>query len=144
MVGGCCLDAYDSLIQIITGLSRESLLDDPQLGGKRMQLVSSAAQKLVATRMIAYDVQNGRFQITDLGRIAARYYIRYTSIEIFNELFRPQMSEADVLNMMSKSTEVRESIFILAINLTMPSVRPDTGPRIRNQRAGGNHGTWPL
>jgi antiviral helicase SLH1 len=107
MVGGYhLLDTDDLLNQVVKGLSRESLLDDPQLGGKRMELVSSAAQKLVATRMIAYDVQNGRFQVTDLGRVAARYYIRYTSIEIFNELFRPQMSEADVLNMMSKSTEV--------------------------------------
>lgn len=92
-----------------------------------MQLVSSAAQKLVATRMIAYDIQIGRFQITDLGRIAARYYIRYTSIEVFNELFRPQMSEADVLSMMSKSTEVGDSGFVLAFSLTMPLVRPDTG-----------------
>jgi len=99
----------NSLNRVVKGLSRESLLDDPQLGGKRMELVSSAAQQLVSARMIAYDVQNGRFQVTDLGRIAARYYIRYKSIEIFNKLFRPQMSEADILNMMSKSTEVEET-----------------------------------
>lgn len=102
------LSACNLLIQF-KGLSRESLLDDPQLGAKRLELVSSAAQKLVAVGMIAYDVQSGRLQITDLGRIAARYYVRYMSIEIFNELFRPQMSEADVLNMISKSTEVRNS-----------------------------------
>ena len=78
-----------------------------------MELISLAAQKLAALRMIAYDVQSGRLQITDLGRIAARYYVRYTSIEIFNELFRPQMSEADVLNMMSRSTEVRHVSFFL-------------------------------
>lgn len=56
--------------------------------------------------MITYDRQHGNFQITDLGRIAAKYYIRHTSIEIFNEEFRPKMSEADVLAMLSMSTEV--------------------------------------
>ena len=85
-----------------------------------MELVSSAAQKLVAARMIAHDISSGRFQVTDLGRIAARYYIRYTSIEVFNQLFRHQMSEADVLNMMCKSTEVRDANFFVASNLMMP------------------------
>lgn len=56
--------------------------------------------------MIIFDRQSGAFTITDLGRIAAKYYIRYTSIEIFNKEFRPKMTEADVLAMLSMSTEV--------------------------------------
>jgi antiviral helicase SLH1 len=83
------------------------LSDDPYLGGKRNELIALAAQKLANARMITYDAQDGQFQITDVGRIAAKYYIRYKSIEIFNESLVPKMSEADVLAMISKSVEVR-------------------------------------
>lgn len=87
------------------------------LGSKRNELVTKAAQVLVHARMIEFDRQTGAFKITDLGRIAARYYIQYQSIEIFNEIFRPKMSEADVLGMLSKSTEVM-SLFFYFDNLT--------------------------
>ncbi|KAF8974332.1 Sec63-domain-containing protein [Flammula alnicola] len=98
----------------IYGISREALVDDPQLGGKRKELISLASQKLAASKMIAYDPEHGHFQITELGRIAAKYYIRHTSIEIFNKELRPRMSEADVLAVLSMSTEfdqiqIRES-----------------------------------
>lgn len=92
----------------MAGMSREQVMDDPQLGGKCRQLVIEAASKLAAPdiRMVAFDRTNDSLVITDLGRIAAKYYIRYASIEIFNQEFRPKMSEADVLAMLSKSTEV--------------------------------------
>lgn len=56
--------------------------------------------------MILFDEPKGAFTITDLGRIAAKYYVRHESMEIFNNEFRPRMSEADVLRMLSMSTEV--------------------------------------
>ena len=55
--------------------------------------------------MIAYDRHAEDFVITDLGRIAAKYYIRYASIEVFNQHFKPKMTEADVLAMLCMSTE---------------------------------------
>lgn len=88
------------------GISRESTGDDPNLGSKRNELITGAAQKLADARMILFDHTSGGFTISDLGRIAAKYYIRHTSIEIFNALFRPKMSEADILVMLCKSTEV--------------------------------------
>lgn len=56
--------------------------------------------------MAIFDVSTGSLTITDLGRIAAKYYVRHASILIFNQKFRPRMSEADVLSMLSMSTEV--------------------------------------
>lgn len=56
--------------------------------------------------MVTFNESTGDFTITDLGRIAAKYYIRYKSIEIFNKTFKEKMSEADVLGMLSQSTEV--------------------------------------
>ena len=55
--------------------------------------------------MIVYDEATGSLTPTELGRIASRYYIRHASIEIFNSTFRPKMSEADVLAMLSSSVE---------------------------------------
>ena len=116
-----CADAYEpifiwharalcfhnvSLTQKPLGIARDSVQDDPQLGGKRKELIGVAAGKLAQTKMIVYDVHEGSLRITDLGRIAAKYYIRHSSIEIFNKEFRPKMSEADILAMLSMSSEV--------------------------------------
>ena len=94
-------------VLLYSGIVRDSVADDPQLGGKRNELINLAARKLAETKMITFENQHERFHITDIGRIAAKYYIRYSSIEIFAEEFRPKMSEADVLAMLCKSTEAR-------------------------------------
>ncbi|CAE6438748.1 unnamed protein product [Rhizoctonia solani] len=87
------------------GITREMIQDDPQLGERRMELVTSAAKKLDSCGMIKFDTRTESLAITDLGLIAAKYYIRYASIEIYNEMFKPKMSESDLLVMLSKSTE---------------------------------------
>lgn len=56
--------------------------------------------------MIAFDGVTGALSITDLGRIAAKYYIRHSSIETFNARLQPEMTEADVLGVLSMSSEV--------------------------------------
>ncbi|KAG7097091.1 hypothetical protein E1B28_004476 [Marasmius oreades] len=89
----------------VYGIARDELEGDPQLGHKRNELVTLAAQKLADAQMIVYNRQTGTFATRDLGRIAARYYIRHQSIETFNREFKPRMSEADVLAMLSMSTE---------------------------------------
>ncbi|KAH7924026.1 Sec63-domain-containing protein [Leucogyrophana mollusca] len=96
------------------GMSRDTPAEDPQLGQKRNELVTSAARKLADAGMIIFNATSGTFTITGVGRIAAKYYIRYLSIEIFKKEFKPKMTEADVLGMLSMSTEfdqiqVRES-----------------------------------
>lgn len=125
------------------GISREAILDDPQLGSKRNELVVHAAQKLADARMIIFDRHTGAFTITDVGRIAAKYYIRSSSIEIFNKEFRPRMSEADVLAMLSMSTEVIVSETPLnCAGLNSITVRPNPSSRERSEGVGainGNH-----
>lgn len=90
----------------IIGLGWDEAAKDPGLGGKRESLATTAAKTLSRALMIAFESDTGNFIITDLGRIAAKYYIRYKSIEIFNEVFKPKMTEADVLGMLCRSTEV--------------------------------------
>ncbi|ESK97545.1 activating signal cointegrator 1 complex subunit 3 [Moniliophthora roreri MCA 2997] len=90
---------------IVYGISRDEIQDDPGLGTRRNELATRAAQILADAQMIIFNRQNGTFTVTDLGRIAAKYYIRHQSIQTFNKEFRPKMSEADVLRVLSMSTE---------------------------------------
>ncbi len=69
-------------------------------------MITIAARKLAAIGMVQFDEANGSFAITDIGRIAAKYYIRNASIEIFQKQFRPKLTEADVLALLVMSTEV--------------------------------------
>lgn len=90
----------------LKGMTYDEPIDDPQLGRKRHELITIAAKRLADARMIQSDEKSGSFTITDLGRIAAKYYIRHDTIEIFNTEFRPNMSEADVLAVLCMSSEV--------------------------------------
>jgi replicative superfamily II helicase len=99
-----------ALVILMTGIAHDASGDDPYLGSKRLELVTVAAQKLAEARMIMFNRTTGVLTTTDLGRIAAKYYIRYKSIEIFNKELRPKMSEADVLKMLCTSTEVCASL----------------------------------
>ncbi|KAG1755822.1 Sec63-domain-containing protein [Suillus lakei] len=92
--------------EIALGMSRDDVADDPRLGQKRNNLVMTAARRLASAGMINFTEKTSAFSITDLGRIAARYYIRHASIEVFNKEFKPKMTEADALSMLSMSTEV--------------------------------------
>jgi hypothetical protein len=109
VIVSCRLFQYEQLLtpKNCSGMVQDEVLADPQLGGKRSQLATIAGKRLAEARMIAFDTQSGSFTTTDLGRIAAKYYIRHASIEVFNKEFRPRMTEADVLAVLSKSTEVR-------------------------------------
>ena len=74
--------------------------------------------------MISFNQETGALVSTDLGRIAAKYYIRAKTVVIFIERMRPKMSEADVFDLVCKSTEVRllfemEGLFFLLTNISV-------------------------
>jgi hypothetical protein len=69
----------------IYGMPHDEPRDDPQLGNKRNALIVQSARQLSAAKMIRFDEISHSFQISDLGRIAAKYYLRYQTIEVFSE-----------------------------------------------------------
>ena len=87
------------------GLGWEELQDDPLLGSRRRELIITASKALHKAQMIVFDDRTGYLTPKDLGRTAAGYYIRSATIEVFNNMMKPRMTEADVLDMISKSTE---------------------------------------
>lgn len=78
---------------------------DPNLVQRRRQLVIQAARTLRNNQMIIFNETTEELRSKDIGRIASQFYIRYTSIEIFNNLMNPHASEADILSMISMSAE---------------------------------------
>jgi replicative superfamily II helicase len=99
---------------MVYGVSVAEVEEDPSLGSKRHLLITTAARRLAEANMIVFDQDLGTLVPTDLGRIASKYYLRHASIEIFNKTFRPKLTEADILGVISSSVEfsqimVRES-----------------------------------
>lgn len=93
---------------LVYGLSSIDLYNDPALGTRRRDLVVSAAKILQRNGMIQYDEALDTLVSNELGQIASRYYLRSASVEVFNSLFRPTMTEADLLALLAKSTEFQQ------------------------------------
>ncbi|KAI8066325.1 Sec63 Brl domain-containing protein [Gongronella butleri] len=89
----------------VYGMDHTEPAQDPLLGRKRHEIITTAAARLAQCQMIIYDPSTGYLTPKDLGRIASNFYIKHTSIEIFNQMMRARMTEADVLSMISLSSE---------------------------------------
>lgn len=87
------------------GLTWKEIGDDSTLVQRRRDLIKLAAKVLHKAQMIVFDEKTGYLTPKNLGRIASSFYIRTQSIEIFNTMMRPRMTEADVLSMLSMSVE---------------------------------------
>jgi antiviral helicase SLH1 len=59
--------------------------EDPQLGAKRQGLTRTAGRRLADIGMIRFDEVENSLVITDLGRIAAKYYLKHETVEIFSK-----------------------------------------------------------
>uniref|UniRef100_A0A672MCQ8 Activating signal cointegrator 1 complex subunit 3 n=1 Tax=Sinocyclocheilus grahami TaxID=75366 RepID=A0A672MCQ8_SINGR len=120
---GTIITSHDKLSHYLTLLTQQnpiesqfqqSLADnlnaemDPQLELYRKELVVESGRKLDKARMIRFDERTGYFASTDLGRTASHFYIKYNTIETFNELFNAQKTEADILSIVSKAEEFEQ------------------------------------
>ncbi|XP_049587818.1 activating signal cointegrator 1 complex subunit 3 [Syngnathus scovelli] len=90
------------------GINYKALQMDPSLALYRKELVEESGRKLDKARMIRFEERTGYFASTDLGRTSSHFYIRYNTIETFNELFNSQRTEADILSIVSKAEEFEQ------------------------------------
>jgi activating signal cointegrator complex subunit 3 len=90
------------------GIKPEELYDDPQLEKKRKQLIIDAVQILDSCMMIRYDAKSANLAITDLGRIASYYYLKYTTIEGFNSMLTPFLTELEAIHLLTSSSEFNQ------------------------------------
>ncbi|KAM7027459.1 activating signal cointegrator 1 complex subunit 3 [Passerculus sandwichensis] len=93
---------------LVYGISHKAYQMDPALEKHREQLVIEVGRKLDKARMIRFEERTGFFSSTDLGRTASHYYIKYNTIETFNELFDAHKTEGDILAIVSKAEEFEQ------------------------------------
>lgn len=93
---------------LVYGISLEQRMDDARLEFKRLELIKTAAEKLDQCRMIRYDKRSGNLAVTDLGRIASHYYIKHDTIDNFNAMLFPHLSQAEALNVLCSSSEFKQ------------------------------------
>ncbi|SCU86497.1 LAFA_0E01134g1_1 [Lachancea sp. 'fantastica'] len=87
------------------GINWDELKEDPQLYERRRKMIITAAKRLHTLQMIVFDEVSLNFIPKDLGRISSDFYLLNESVEIFNSLCNPSATEADVLAMISMSSE---------------------------------------
>ncbi|KAG0308854.1 DEIH-box ATPase [Dissophora globulifera] len=88
-------------------ISDDEFEDDPYLKKKRVDIVHSAATILDKCNMIKYDKRTGKFQGTELGRIASHYYISHNSMATYNQHLKPMMSHIELFRVFSLSDEFK-------------------------------------
>lgn len=88
-------------------VSHDDLEDDPYLEQKRVDLIHAAASILDKCNLIKYDKKSGRFQVTELGRIASHYYVTHQSMSTYNQHLRPMMSHIELFRVFALSDEFK-------------------------------------
>ncbi|KAL4073668.1 putative RNA helicase [Scleroderma citrinum] len=81
--------------------------DDDTLVQKRADIIHSAAAILEKCNLIKYERASGRFQSTELGRIASHYYIVHNSMATYNQHLRPTMSMLELFRVFALSNEFK-------------------------------------
>uniref|UniRef100_A0A452IEH7 Activating signal cointegrator 1 complex subunit 3 n=1 Tax=Gopherus agassizii TaxID=38772 RepID=A0A452IEH7_9SAUR len=89
------------------GLSHDDLKGDPLLDQRRLDLVHTAALMLDKNNLVKYDKKTGNFQVTELGRIASHYYITNETVQTYNQLLKPTLSEIELFRVFSLSSEFK-------------------------------------
>lgn len=93
---------------LVYGIPYGTKEDDPFLLNHRRELITNAARHLDKAKMIRFDERTEYLSATDLGRTASHFYIKYDTIENFNEMFKALMPEPEILAMLSLSQEFEQ------------------------------------
>jgi pre-mRNA-splicing helicase BRR2 len=88
-------------------VSQDDMDEDPHLEQKRVDLIHSAATLLDKCNLVKYDKKSGRFQVTELGRIASHFYVSHHSMSTYNQHLRPMMSEIELFRVFALSDEFK-------------------------------------
>ena len=89
------------------GVGADYQEDDPGLIQKRADIIHSAAALLEKCNLVKYERASGRFQSTELGRIASHYYVTYNSMSVYNQHLRPSMSQLELFRVFALSNEFK-------------------------------------
>ena len=71
----------------------------------RTMLVVSAANRLDACRMVRFHRASGNLAVTSLGRVSSHFYLQHESVETFNDMLKPDLTDAECLNVICHAQE---------------------------------------
>ncbi|BFZ53157.1 Pre-mRNA-splicing helicase BRR2 [Savitreella phatthalungensis] len=80
---------------------------DAGLHTQREEFVHAAAKMLADCHLVKYNVDTGRIQPTDLGRIASHYYLSHRSMRLYNKQLRANLTHIDLFRIFAQSDEFR-------------------------------------
>ncbi|EPX74852.1 U5 snRNP complex subunit Brr2 [Schizosaccharomyces octosporus yFS286] len=81
--------------------------DDKYLLQKRADLIHSAALLLEKCRLLVYNKETGTLTATELGKVAASYYVSHNSMATYNRLFNQSISFIELFRIFSLSDEFK-------------------------------------
>ncbi|XP_037076641.1 LOW QUALITY PROTEIN: putative U5 small nuclear ribonucleoprotein 200 kDa helicase, partial [Pollicipes pollicipes] len=89
------------------GVQHDSVESDQLMEGRRADLVHTAALALDKSGLVKYERKTGQLQVTELGRIASHYYLTHQTVQTYNQLLKPSLSEIELFRVFSLSGEFR-------------------------------------
>ncbi|XP_045467898.1 putative U5 small nuclear ribonucleoprotein 200 kDa helicase [Harmonia axyridis] len=89
------------------GISHDHLKQDQLLEQHRADLIHTAATQLDKCGLAKYDRKTGQFQATEIGRIASHYYCTHETMQTYNQLLKPMLSEIELFRVFSLSGEFK-------------------------------------
>lgn len=89
------------------GISVDEHQVDPKLERRRCELVHAAASILHSSGLVKYEKRSGTISGTNLGRVAADFYVGHGTISMYVEHMRPTATDIDLFRLMSLSGEFR-------------------------------------
>lgn len=89
------------------GVTYDKHKEDPLLESYRADLIHTAAVQLDRSGLMKYDRKSGHFQVTELGRIASHYYCTNETMQTYNQLLKPTLTEIELFRVFSLSGEFK-------------------------------------
>lgn len=91
----------------VYGISTEQHERDRLLEQRRADLIHTSAVALDKVGLVKYDRKTGNFQVTELGRISSYFYCTHESMQTYNQLLKPTLSEIELFRVFSLSSEFK-------------------------------------
>jgi activating signal cointegrator complex subunit 3 len=87
------------------GVAYHELQGDPRLQTRCRELIEISVKELAKAKMLRFNFETTNMNTTDTGIVASHFYVKYASLELYNELVHPAMSEADCFEVVARSSE---------------------------------------
>lgn len=92
---------------ILYGIPVDEHAIDPELERRRVELIHTAADILQRTGLVHYNAQSGSISGSDLGRVAADFYVSHQTISHYVDRMQFSSTDIDLLRTFSLSGEFR-------------------------------------